>query len=288
MQSFIRLLPYAALALSVILYLYSYTVFPVATVVIASASLVFGVLGSLVAARRLYFLAGAAPHASLLAALVAVPLAFATGLPLSLLVAAIGVVLVYTVGYAIYRGVDPDTATSIFVSLAASLSVIMAYVVKSSYSLSFDVTAVVFGDPLLSSWSDAAQAATVAAFILAAAGVTYREQVYIGVDREAARLTGLRIWLYDLVFFTLLGLGVSVLVRSVGFVLEHVLVLVPGVIAGYAMSSSEAIIYAVAASFTAGGLGLALSLALNVSPAGATGFVLFLLYLLAAIVSRKR
>ncbi len=75
MRSGIRLLPYAALALSVILYLYSYTVFPVATVVIASASLVFGVLGSLVAARRLYFLAGAAPHASLLAALVAVPLA---------------------------------------------------------------------------------------------------------------------------------------------------------------------------------------------------------------------
>jgi ABC-type Mn2+/Zn2+ transport system permease subunit len=276
-----------SLVSAVILFIVLYPLEPLPTIVMASAALVFGLLGSLVAARRLYFLAGAAPHASLLAALTALPLAFGLGLPLSPTLAALGVLLVWLVGLIIYRGFDPDTATSLFVSLSASLSVILAYMIETRYALGFDLAALVFGDPLLATHSDAAAAAAVAAAVAVAVLATYREQVYIGVDREAARLTGLRVWLYDAVFFTILGLGVSVLIKAVGFVLEHVLVLVPGVIACYAPSSRDALLYAVSSSLLSAAAGLSLAIYLDISPVGATGVILFLLYLAAWLSSKE-
>ncbi len=284
----LSLVSVAALAGAALMYLtYLYRVTTVPAVVMASASIVFGTMGVLVAARRLYFLAGAAPHASLVAALAAVPLYYATGLPLPLLVAVLGVLLVYTVGYAIFRGVDPDVATSVFVSVAASLSVILVYVIKSRYPLGFDIAALVFGDPLLASHWEAVEAAVLAAAVAVLGFMSYREQVYIGVDREAARLTGIRLWLYDLLFFTLLGAALSIMVRIVGFVLEHVLVLVPGALAGYASSSREALLVGLAASLFAGAAGLALGLLLNISPSGAAGLVLFASYLAAAAYRRR-
>jgi len=257
------------------------------TAVMASATLVFGLLSSVVAARRLFFLAGAAPHASLLAALLAVPTALAVGTSFTVLTGLIGILLVYAVGYAIYRGVDEDIATSLFVSATASLSVILAYLVATRYSLGFDITALVFGDPLLAGREEALSSALVAALVATTLLATYRRQVYIGVDREAAQLAGLRVWFYDWLFFTMLGLGISVLIRSVGFVLEHVLVLIPGAIAGYASSSREALLYATASSCIAGALGLWASRLLNVAPAGATGLVLLALYVLALTLTRE-
>jgi len=256
-------------------------------VVIAAATLVFGLLGSLVAARRLFFLAGAAPHASLLAALIAVPVMAETGVPLDAATAAVGLLLIYTVGYAIHRGVDPDVATSVFVSVSASLSVVLAYVVASSYPLGFDITAVVFGDPLLAVRSEAFTAVAAALVVAALTLTTYMEQVYIGVDREAALLSGLNTRLYDAAFFTMLGLGVALLVRPVGFVLEHVLMLIPGAMTGYASSSRGALLVASATATLSGALGLVAAHVFNIAPAGASGLVLLLFYIVALLSTRQ-
>lgn len=280
----------AAAAVAAVLYLlYPLAGYdPVPALVLASASLAFGVIGSLVAARRLYFLAGAAPHSALLAALLAVAVHGAVGLPLEALLPVLGVLLVYTVGYTVFRGVDPDTATALYVSVTASLSVILVYIVKTRYPMAVDVAALVFGDPLLASRGEAFTALAVAAVAAAAVALTYREQVYIGLSREQASLTGIRLWVYDLVFFTLLGLVVSMLIPVAGFVLEHVLVLLPGALAALAPSSREALLSAAVASLLSGGLGLWLAVLLNISPAGSTGLVLFLLYLTALHRARRR
>ncbi|HDJ26667.1 MAG TPA: hypothetical protein ENF34_05065 [Candidatus Bathyarchaeota archaeon] len=108
--------------------------------VMVSAALAYGFLSSLVAARRLYFLAGASAHSALLAAVLAFPLAATTGLlsehAWALLV---GLALMYVVGYMIYRGVEPDTATAVFVAATASASVLAIYYVLTRFPVEVEL-----------------------------------------------------------------------------------------------------------------------------------------------------
>jgi zinc/manganese transport system permease protein len=249
----------------------------------AAASVAFGFISSLIAARRLYFLAGAAPHAALLAATLAVPLAFTFGGNPYWYAMPISIALVYIAGYMIFRGVEPDIATSILVSFSASASVLAVYYVKTSYPVAFDVSAVVFGDPLLVTRSETVLALATAAAVAALVLATYVENVYLGVDRDLAIVTGLRVWLYDLAFFTLLGLTVAVMVKVVGFILEHVFALLPGAaVALGSRSSKGALVDSLVLSYTAMGLGAGLSVATGLAPSGSAGIVMLLLYLIIA------
>ena len=253
----------------------------------AAASLAFGFASVVIAARRLYFLAGAAPHSALLAATLSIPIAFAFGGSMYLYAVPISILLVYIAGYMIFRGVDPDIATSIMVALSASGSVLAVYYVKTSYPVPFDVTAIVFGDPLLVGRREALLAAATAAAIAAIVLATYPENVYLGVDRDSARVTGLRVWLYDLTFFTILGLSVAVMVKVVGFILEHIFALLPGAaVAMSARSSREALVGSVVLAYTAMGIGAGLSILTGLAPSGCAGLVMLLLYL-ASIVWRR-
>jgi len=257
------------------------------TVAMAAASVAFGFISSLIAARRLYFLAGAAPHSALLAATLAVPLAFSLGGSPYGYAVSISIVLIYVAGYMIFRGVESDIATSILVAFAASASVLAVYYVKTSYPVAFDVSAIVFGDPLLVTRSETLLAAATAALVAVLVLATYVENVYLGVDRDSAVITGLRVWIYDLVFFTLLGLTVAVMVKVVGFILEHVFALLPGAaVALSSRSSGEALLDSLALSYTAMGLGAGLSVATGLAPSGCAGITMLLLYVLAVVGGR--
>ncbi|NPA99180.1 MAG: metal ABC transporter permease, partial [Crenarchaeota archaeon] len=201
--------------LAVILTVYAITLSLVSNwvwvAVMVSAALTLGAISALVGARKLFFLAGAAPHSGLLAALAAIPLSFVTGYDPVLIASLIGVLLVYMVGYAIHRGHDPDVSTSVFIAFSASLSVILAYYVLTSYPVQTDISAIILGDPLLATPREALFmiGLSIVAFVIV--WTTYREQVSIGIDRDSARLAGIRVWVYDLVVFTLLGLAAAAL-----------------------------------------------------------------------------
>jgi len=254
---------------------------------LASSTITLGFLGVLVAARRLYFLAGEAPHAALLSALLAAVLYSTLGVRMEVSMLFTGILLIYGVGYPIFRGLDPDTVTAVFVSITASMSVILAYLVQSMLPPGFSVEAVVFGDPLLAGRADALLSALVMVLVALATLLTYREQVYVGFSREHAALTGMRLWVYDLVFFTMLGVGLSMLVKTVGFILEHVLILLPGAIASQAPDSRKALAYALTAAYASSSLGLWLGYIANVSPSGATGLLLFAVYAASLLYYRR-
>ncbi len=256
--------------------------------VMVSAALTLGAISALVGARKLFFLAGAAPHSGLLAALAAIPLSFITGYDPVLIASLIGVLLVYIVGYAIHRGHDPDVSTSVFIAFSASLSVILAYYVLTSYPVQTDISAIILGDPLLATPREALfmVGLSIVSFIIV--WTTYREQVSIGIDRDSARLAGIRVWVYDLVVFTLLGLAAAALLRIIGFILEHVLILIPVSIALTASKSSgKAFTISILSALTAGLLGLNIALYFNLPPSGVTGAVLLAYYLLS-LMGRKK
>jgi len=252
---------------------------PTWALVMASAGAGFGALSGLVYSRRLMFVAAASPHAAFLAAAAAVPLSAALPGPEWAWLALVGLAIVYAVGALVYRGVDPDEATSLMVSFSASAGALAAYIVLAKYRLGSSIAALVVGDPLLASPGEAAAAAAVAAGLVALAFLTAREAYYQGVDPEDARLSGLRVWAYDLALYTMIGVAAVAMVRIVGFVLEHALILVPGAVAYHASRGIHRSLAVSTAAGAAGGLlGLALGVALDLSPAPLAGLVLVALY----------
>jgi len=270
--------------LSLLTYYVRISVYPALAVL--AAGLAFGLLSALIAARKLFFLAGASPHSALLAALLAMLMTGSMSTSAYILTIVVTVLLVYMAGYMIFSGVEPDIATSVLVSFSASTSVILAYYVKTTTS-SADITSIVFGDPLLVSSWEAWIAVVTALAVCTLVVLSYREQIYLGVERDLAKITGMPVWLHDLIFFTMIGVVVSTMVQIVGFVLEHVLTLLPGAAASmYARSAREAILLSVSTALIAAGLGLILSLILGLSPAGVTGLVMLLIYV--AFVAKSR
>jgi len=258
------------------------------TLIMVIAALTYGFLSPVIAARRLYFLASASPHSAMLAAVLAIPLARFIGVIDEYFYAIIlGLFLTYIVGYLIYKGVDPDTATASFVAFTASASVLAIYYVLTSFPIEANIWAIIVGDPLLAGWNDVLYALIIASITITLVILTCREQICMGIDKDYVKLAGVNVKVYDWVLFTLLGLATVALIRIVGFVLEHVLILLPAAIATTVSESAKGAMYlSIISSLIASILGLHLAVFLGLAPAGMTGLTLLTLYLVAMLTKR--
>ncbi|RLE85873.1 MAG: metal ABC transporter permease [Thermoprotei archaeon] len=251
-------------------------------IIVISASLTYGAMSPITAARRMYYLASSLPHSALLAAIIAHPLSQFLGGSLALWSLAVGIPLSYIVILLVQRGVPEDVATAVFVSLSVSASVAAIYYVLTTFPPRESLWSYIIGDPLLASWHDTIQAVVISVVSIVLMIPHYNRQVLLGVDRDYASLIGLRIKLYDYLFITSLSLATIGLLKVVGFVMEHVLLLLPASIAlNIAKSSYQALLISTIASLAAGLLGLFLSLMLNQAPSATIGFVLLATYLLS-------
>ncbi len=249
-------------------------------VVVGAAALAYGSLSPVVSARRLQFLAASLPHGALLATVLGIPLSSITGLPPSLCALAVGIPLTYMVVILVRRGVPEETATSVFVSFTASASIAAIYLVLTRYPSETSLWSYIIGDPLLVTWRDTAYAAAVSAIVVAMTLPFMREHVLLGLDRDSARLTGLRASLYDYMAYTALALAAIGLIRVVGFVLEHVLILLPAAVAtNFSKSGAETVYNSVASAVAAGMAGILLAAILGQNPSAMVGFLLLAFYL---------
>ncbi len=243
------------------------------------ASVMYGTISPLVYARRLQFLSAASSHTALLAVLISIPLSMY--IPTYLTSMLVGLALMYAVGYAINRGVEPNTATSILVSFTASASVLAMYYVIRNYELQTDIWALILGDPLLTTWKDLMFLGFVTLLVISVALLTYREQFHIGFDRDCATLAGINVKLYDIAFYSILAISTVAMIKVVGFVLQHVLILLPCAIAmRFVRGSKLLIVSSIAVSMLGSIIGLALAIELNLSPSGVIGLVMFSFYAL--------
>lgn len=243
------------------------------------SSLMYGMLSPIVYARRLQFLSAASSHTALLAVLISIPLS--KFLPDYLVSISIGLALMYAVGYAISKGVGPDNATSILVAFTASAIVITMFYVVTNYDVSTDIDALIMGDPLLVTWRDVIVLSVVSTFVVSAIVLTYREQFHIGFDRDCATLAGINVKIYDAIFYTILAISTIAIIKIVGFVLQHVLILLPCAIAmRFAKGMKSLILYSTLISVFSAVVGLILALNLNIAPSGMIGLITFTFYIL--------
>jgi zinc/manganese transport system permease protein len=258
------------------------------SIVIGSSAIILGALSVTVYVRRLLFAAAGTPHSAFFAAALAVIISHAIGGNTLLWSVLLGVGLVYLLGYLAYLGLDPDDATSIVVALSTSGGAISLYYVLTHYAYSSSILGIIIGDPLLATSEEITLSVIIMIFIIILLPLTINEITYIGIDREDARLSGMKVWAYDLALYTILGISIAGLVRVIGFIIEHVLVLLPGAIAASrGRSPMEALLMSVSITLLAGGLGLIASLWLDLSPAGLIGLITLAFYAVHVFIPKR-
>lgn len=253
-----------------------------------SLGLIFGFLSPVIAARRLYYLSAAAPHSTLFSVALSIMVTGASWTSSYYLVAVIvSVLLMLGVGYMVRSGLDPDVATSVFVAGTTASSVLILYYVSVNYRMTYSVNALILGDPLLISYNELVVLSLTLIMTAALVITTFRENVCAGVDIDLLKLSGVKLILYDLMPYFLLGFASVVLLRLVGYVMSHVMILLPSLISmNLSKRACVTLAHSVGLSASSALSGLILSTYLNISPSGSVGLFLTLIYLGTFIMRR--
>jgi len=252
--------------------------------VMLGSAAAFSALSPLVYARRFNFFAASLPHSALLAAALGHAAAALLGGSPAAWAALLSFPPSLLLVFSLHRGVSEDSATSAFVAFTASAGVAAVYYVLTSFPARVSLWSYVLGDPLLAGWEEAALAVAVGLASLAASSLLLPKEVSIGLDRDFSSLSGVRVKVHDYLLAALLTLVSVSLLRAVGYVVEHVALLLPGAISSrLARNSREFFALSVLPSLAAALLGLLLAVQLNVAPAATYGFVLLAAYLISLL-----
>lgn len=251
-------------------------------------SIVFSNLSTLISMRKLYFLAADAPHASLLATCIAIILTNTTKILSEYIWASLmGGLLMIIIGYAIYKGFNADIITSIYVAASSSLSVLLINYILVNYKLGYNIWSIILGDPLLVWWDEVFIILVIAIITPIIMLYTFKYQLYMGVDPDYVKMKLRYGWIYEFITFTLLGLSSTMLIRVTGFILQHVLILLPAIIAmNLSESARKTYILSLLISISSGVVGLQIALIMNVAPSGTIGLMLMTAYVVSLIKSK--
>ncbi len=255
-------------------------------VIIASicVGISYGILSNVVAARHLYFLAAASPHSALFAASLGMIIYMLVGGNPRYWSVIIGITLLNVVSYLIRVSRSKDVATSVFVSLTSSLSVVTLYYLSMVSNVSRDaLMSVIVGELTLVSREYVVEATLITAAIVIPVIIMYYGMIY------EPKVTTSVINKYDIVMYTILALATVGLIKLTGFILEHVLILMPGAIAStVARKARDALAISLLTSLAATSLGLLIYVPTGMSPSGMAGVFLVSTYVVSILLRRKR
>ena len=263
---------------------------PVWSLAFTGLALLYGSSGVYVASRRLYYLVAVAPHSSLMA-IGLTPLAAlaAPWIPGEVLTGLLGFLPIALALALISRGAPEALVASWLTALTASLGV-LSVALSASLGLEAPLAEALAGDPLLIT---AREALAIAGIGLAATLLTarfYWVYAYSGADPEDYALAGYKYsGLVEAAGVLMVVASTAGMVWYTGFVVQHVLLLIPPLIAVRAARSvREAMVTVYSASIASAGAGLASSIALNLPPSGTMGMAAALIYIALALAYRGR
>jgi zinc transport system permease protein len=257
------------------------------------ASVACGIIGSYVTVRRITYIAGAIAHCTLGGMGIAGYLNKEQGLTfLSPLAGAVCAALIaaLVISYMFHRStMRLDTILSAVWAIGMAVGII--FISKTS-GYNKDLMSYLFGDILMVSDQDLLLITALDLILVAAVFLLYNRLVAISFDEEFARISGIRVDLYNTVFLCLVALTVVLLVQVVGIILVVALLALPAATAGQMTTRLPAMMLLailLCAVSTTGGLFI--SYAPNL-PAGATivmlaGF-LYLASIFAVKIRRRR
>ncbi|MHB8791532.1 MAG: metal ABC transporter permease [Desulfobulbaceae bacterium] len=257
------------------------------------ASVACGIIGSYVTVRRITYIAGAIAHCTLGGMGIAGYLNKEQGLTfLSPLTGAVCAALLaaLVISYMLHRStMRLDTILSAVWAIGMAVGIIF---ISKTGGYSKDLMSYLFGDILMVSDQDLILISLLDLILVGMVFLLYNRLVAISFDEEFARISGIRVDLYNTIFLCLVALTVVLLVQVVGIILVVALLALPAAAAGQMTTRLPAMMLLavlLCAVSTTGGL--VLSYAPNL-PAGATivmlaGF-LYLASIFAIKIRRRR
>jgi len=197
------------------------------------ASIACGIIGSYVTVRRTTYIAGAIAHCTLGGMGIAGYLSKEMGLPFctplaGAVCAALAAALV--IAWMINRSTARlDTILSAVWAIGMAVGII--FISKTS-GYNEDLMSYLFGDILMVSFNDLVLLSLLDLILLCGVFLFYNKLLVISFDEEFARISGIRVNLYDTLFLCLVALTVVLLVQVVGIILVVALLALPAATAG--------------------------------------------------------
>lgn len=235
----------------------------------------FSLVSIVVYFRKLEFLASSATHTSLLAVIIGLMIESVTRVHYALWSLIIGLIIIHIAGLMIRRGIDPNNTSAIIVASTSAFSVIVAYILVTRFTIGYNLNSLFLGDPLLISTTDIVFVVGVTAVILTMFTLSLYEILSLGIDEVTIKILGVKTTIYDVMTYSMIGLATIGLLRVSGYILQHVLILLPAITSSFfSKSGRELILLSIMLSLLASSMGFFISLLVNLSPTGVTGIVL--------------
>jgi zinc transport system permease protein len=206
-----------------------------------------------------------------------------TGLTLSIL-GAVGITKLHQ-----STKIPADATVAILLSSGLALGILL---ISVSGGFTLDLFSFLFGSIMLVSIEDTLAILAMTGIILSIIILLYRKLMYITFDEEQARVSGLPISKLNYLFIILASVAVIVSMRLVGILLVSSLLVIPNVTALlFNKGFKKTALISVSISIFSVVMGIAISYAVNLAPAGTIVIVsttMFLIVLAARHYSKKK
>lgn len=251
-----------------------------------SIGLAYGSLSYLISIRKLYYLAEASPHIALFIFTLSIIITGFYGLESFLLSITIGIFTITLLGLTTGKTRDLDKSLSLLIGLSSSFNVLALYFLLKTNPRGLSFTTIFIGDPLLTTTREAYVSLAIALFTLMTTTVTLREQLIISIDRDFAKISSIKTWLYDSLAYATLAINTIGLLRITGFILQHVLALLPSVaISMIKKSLWESYLLTIVSTTYIALASLNVSILLGVPPSGIIGLA-YIFYFIITYLKR--
>jgi zinc transport system permease protein len=195
------------------------------------ASLICGIIGSLVVVNRIVFISGGIAHASY----GGVGLAFILGLPVLPVTSAFTVCMAMIMAMVTLRARERvDTVIGVIWAAGMALGIIL---LDFTPGYNVDLMSYLFGSILAVPRSDLWLMAGLAAVVILLVLVFYRGFMVMSFDEEFARSRGVPVSFLYILLIVMVGLSVVMIIRVVGLILVIALLTIPPFIAERRTSS---------------------------------------------------
>lgn len=239
--------------------------------------------------KRLELLAAESVHISLFAVTLGYIANYILNLPVFMCAVMVGLLMIYLSLLMVRKGLGEERASAVIVSSTSALSVILMYYALTTVPARYSLSSIILGDPLLLTRNDSLLAIYISIALFLLVMIFLKEIIETSIDPVSASLTGVRVKFYDLVTYTAIGLTSIVFLRLAGYVMEHVLMLLPAIASTfYSSSLREHVMNTLLLGTSATALGLAISIHLNVAPTGVTGIIVLIMFVIGFTRRRRK
>jgi len=157
---------------------------------------------------------------------------FNLSLPIPLVATATAIIFSILAAELVERGLPEDTATALSVVLSTTLTIIFSYYASTLSSTALaEAWSYVMGSSALVTPEDVFKTYITLIVVAPVIHLLWLEFKYIAFDSEGGEALGLNVRLYRYTLYSLIALSASVLASTIGVLVTHVIIAIPGALA---------------------------------------------------------